>query len=52
MIQDFGKRMETEMENLKETFNKELEDLKSKANSTIAEMKNNQGTNSRLTEAE
>ena len=40
------------MENLKETFNKELEDLKSKANSTIAEMKNNQGTNSRLTEAE
>ena len=30
MIQDLGKRMETQKENLKEMFNKELEDLKSK----------------------
>ena len=44
--------METQIENLKEMFNKELEDLKSKMNSAIAEMKNNlEGTNSRLTEA-
>ena len=27
---ELGKRMETQMENLKEMFNKELEDLKSK----------------------
>ena len=39
MIQDPGKRMKTQMENLKEMFNKELEDLKSKKNSTISEMK-------------
>ena len=53
MIQDLGKRMETQIKNLKEMFNKELEDLKSKMNSAIAEMKNNlEGTNSRLMEAE
>ena len=55
MIQDLGKRMETQIENLKEMFNKDLEDLKSKMNSTTAEiLKNNnlEGTNSRLTNAE
>ena len=53
MIQDFGKRMETQIENLKKMFNKELEDLKTKMNSSTAKMKNNpQGTNNRLTEAE
>lgn len=36
MIQDLGKRMETQIENLKEMFNKELEGLK---NSEMAEMK-------------
>ena len=45
MIQDLGQRMETQVENLKEIFNKELEDLK---NSVKVEMKNNLGgTNSR-----
>ena len=38
MIQDLGKRMETEIENLKEMFNKDLKDLKSKMNSTTAEI--------------
>ena len=53
MIQDLGKRMETQKENLKEMFNKELEDVKTKMNSAIAEMKTSQeGTNSRLMEAE
>ena len=41
--------METQIENLKEVFNKELQDLRSKMNSAIAERKNNlEGTNSRL----
>ena len=53
MIQDPGKRMKTQIENLKEMYNKELEDLKSKMNSAMARMKNNlEGTNSRLMEAE
>ena len=34
MIQNPGKRIETQTENLKEMFNKELEDLKSKVNSS------------------
>ena len=42
--------METQIENLKEIFNKKLEDLKSSAR---AEMKSNlEETNSRLMEAE
>ena len=53
MIQNLGKRMETQIKNLKEMFSKELEDLKSKMNGTISEMKNTlEGTNSRLMEAE
>ena len=45
--------METQIENLKEMFNKELEKLKNKMNSAIAEMKNNEdGTNGKLMEAE
>ena len=53
MIQDLGKRVETQIKTLQEMFYKELEDLKSKVNSTIAEMKNNlEGSNSMLTEAE
>ena len=40
MTQDLGKRMETQIDNLKEMTDKELEDLKSKMKSTIAEMKN------------
>lgn len=53
MIQDLEKRMETQIENLKEMFNKDLEDLKSKMKSTITEMKNTlAGTNIMLTEAE
>ena len=52
MIQDLGKRMDTQIKNLKKMFNKEVEDLK-KTNSTISEMKNTlEGTNSRLVEAE
>ena len=52
-IQDLGKRMVTQIENLKEMFNKELEDLKSKMNSTISEMKNAlQQTHNSLMEAE
>ena len=47
MIQDLGKRMETQKENLKEMFNKELEDVKTKMNSAIAEMKNNLGSSHR-----
>lgn len=39
MIQGLGKRMETQIKNLKEMFNKDIEDLKSKMNSAIAEMK-------------
>ena len=51
MTQDLGKRMETQIENLKEMFNRELEDLKSKMKSAMAEMKSNlEGTSS--TEAE
>ena len=53
MIQDLGRQMETQIENLKEMFDEELEDLKSKKNSTISEIKNTlEGTNSKLTEAE
>ena len=53
MIQDLGKRMQTQIENFKEMFNKDLEDLKNKMNSAIAEKKNNlEETNSRITEAE
>ena len=53
MTQDLGKRMDIQIENLKESFNKELEDLKSKMNSTISEMKNTlEGTNTRLVEEE
>ena len=45
--------METQLENLKEMFNKELGDLGIKMNRTVSEMTNTQeGTNSRLTEAE
>ena len=43
MIQDLGKKMETQIEKLLEMFNKELEDLKNKQtkmDSTISEMKN------------
>lgn len=36
MIQDIRKRMETQIKNIKEMFNKQLEDLKSKKNSTVA----------------
>ena len=45
--------METQMENLKEMFNKDLEDLKRKMKSSTVEMKSNlEGTNNRLLEAE
>ena len=47
------KRVELQIENLKEMFNKELEYLKSKKNNAITEMENNlKGSNSRLREAE
>ena len=53
MIQDLGKRMEIQIKNLKEMFNKELEDLKSKMNSTISKIKNTlEGINSRIMEVE
>ena len=56
MIQDTGGKMETQMEKLKEVFDKELEDLKSKQtkmDSTISEMKNIQdGIDGRIKEAE
>ena len=56
MIQDLGKKMETQIEKLLEMFNKELEDLKNKQtkmDSTISEMQNTlEGINSRIMEAE
>ena len=53
MIQGLGKRMETQIENLKEMFKKEIDNLKSKTNSKIAEVKNNlEGINRRLMEAQ
>ena len=56
MIQDFGKRMEANIEKMQEMFNKHLEELKNKQtemNNTITEMKNTlEGINSRITEAE
>ena len=53
MTQDLGKRMETQIDNLKEMTDKELEDLKRKMNNEIAEIKNNlEGTNTRLMEVE
>ena len=56
MIQDFGKRMKTQIEKLQEVFKKDLEELKNKQtemNNTITEMKNTlEGINSRITEAE
>ena len=49
MIQDLGKRMETQIENLREMFNKELKDLKNKMNNATAEIKNNlEGINSKV----
>ena len=48
MIQDLGKRMETQIKYLEEIFNKEQQNLKRKMSSAIAEMKNYlEGTNSR-----
>ena len=56
MIQDLGKRMETKIEKMQETFNKDLEELKNKQTemtNTITEMKTTlEGINSRITEAE
>ncbi len=64
MIQDLGKRMEANFENMQEMFNNDLEELKNKhleelenkqtvMNNTITEMKNIlEGINSRITEAE
>ena len=53
MTLDLGKRMETQIKNLKEMFNKELGIWIPKKNSAIVTMKNNlEGTNSRLREAE
>ena len=64
MIQDLGKRMEANIEKMKEMFNKDLEELENKhleelnnkqteMNNTIIEMKNTlEGLNSRITEAE
>ena len=44
--------METQIENLKEMFDKELANLKSNMTSTISEMKNTlEGINCRITEA-
>ena len=43
MIQDLGKRMEAQIEKIKEMFNKDLEELKSKwtvMNNTITDIKN------------
>ena len=56
MIQDLGKKMETQTKKIQEIFNKELEDIKNKQteiNNTITEMKNIlEGINSRINEAE
>ena len=56
MIQDLGKRMEAQIEKIKEMFNKDLEELKNKQmeiNNTITEIKNTlKGINNRITEAE
>ena len=56
LIQDLGKRMEAQVEKIKEMFNKDLEELKNKQtemNYTITEMKNTlEGINSRKTEVE
>ena len=56
MIQDLVKRMEAQIEKVKEMLNKDLEELKNKKpemNNTITEMKNTlQGINRRISEAE
>ena len=56
MIQDFGKRMEANIETTQEMFNKDLEELKNKQTemtNTITEMKTTlEGINSRITETE
>ena len=56
MIQDPAKRMEAQIEKIKEMFNKDLEELKNKQtemNNTITVIKNTlEGINSRVTEAE
>ena len=52
MIQDPRKRMEIQIKNLGELFNKEPQDLKSKINSTISEMENTlEGLDGRIMEA-
>ena len=56
MIQDLGKRMEAQIEKIKDIFNKDLEELKNKQtemNNTITERKTTlEGINSRITEVE
>ena len=54
IIQDLGKRMEAQTEEIQKMFNKDLEDLKNKQmNNTITEMKNIlEGIKSRINEAE
>ena len=54
IIQDLGKRMEAQAEEIQKMFNKDLEDLKNKQmNNTITEMKNIlEGIKSRINEAE
>ena len=53
LIQDLGKRMEAQVEKIKEMFNKDLEELKNKKtemNNIITEMKNTlEGINKRIT---
>ena len=56
MIQDLRKRMEANIENMQEIYNKDLEELKNKQtemNNTITEMKTTlEGIDSRITEAQ
>ena len=53
MIQDFGKRTESEMKKIQEIFNSDLEELKNKQmNNIIIELKNRLEVINRVTEAE
>ena len=56
LIQDLGKRMEAQVEKIKEMFNKDLEELKNKQtemNNIIIEIKNTlEGIYRRISEAE
>ena len=55
MIQDIGKKLEAEMDNLQETLSKEIQDIKLKQEemqNTITEINSLEAANRRIQEAE